>query len=62
MGGKTFSVMSEAEIEKRLLAAKKATGVPVKDLRRMCLLGGLELLEEGKLVIRKKAENEEVSV
>jgi hypothetical protein len=54
MGVIPLFVMSKEDIEKRLEAGKRATGIPVKDLRWMCLEGGLDLLESGDLKIRKR--------
>lgn len=41
-------------IETKLTRCSKDTGIPKKELRRMCTAAGLELLEKGELTIRKK--------
>lgn len=43
--------MSKDEIEAALVKGREETGVSVKELRRMCLVGGLELLARGELKI-----------
>ena len=43
--------MSKDEIEAALIKGREETGVSVKELRRMCLVGGLDLLARGELKI-----------
>ncbi|MDB6078363.1 MAG: hypothetical protein JWO82_2110 [Akkermansiaceae bacterium] len=41
----------ERELTRRLKVQQECTGIPVNDLRRMCLRAGLKDLEEGNLKI-----------
>ncbi len=52
-----FAAMSKDEIEAALVRGREETGIAVKDLRRMCLVGGLELLARGELKISSSAKS-----
>ncbi len=48
--------MKTAPIKSDLARHSRDTGIPVPELRRMCLAAGLDLLERGELEARKPAE------
>lgn len=50
--------VSKKEIEAALVKGREATGISVKELRRMCLQGGLELLARGELKISAREKYE----
>jgi len=52
-----FFAMSKDEIEAALVRGREETGIAVKDLRRMCLVAGLELLARGELRICLSAQS-----
>ena len=49
--------MSKEEIEIALIQGREETGISVKELRRMCLVGGLELLARGELKISRSVKS-----
>ena len=51
--------MSNQDIENRLEQGKTDTGIPIKELRRMCISEGLTRLEAGQLVVVKKPAKKE---
>jgi hypothetical protein len=53
--------MKQSEIEEVLKRQSRETGIPAKELRRMCLVGGLDLLDAGKLVVKRKVSAPEKS-
>ena len=44
--------MSATELKRLLRQHSDDTGIPVRELRRMCTRAGIELLAKGKLVAR----------
>lgn len=55
MGGITPPTMSAATLDKELSWHSQDTGIPKRELRRMCLAAGLELLQRGELKVTKKS-------
>lgn len=54
MGGINRIVMSASTLESRIAWHSKDTGIPQKELRRMCLQAGLEQLQKGELKVSTK--------
>ena len=54
MGGKFQTDMSTKELETKLAWHSQDTGIPRKELRRMCIQAGLDQLSKGELKVSAK--------
>jgi hypothetical protein len=54
MGGISFPYMSTTALESTLAFYSRDTGIPKRELRRMCMQAGLEQLSRGELKVSAK--------